>query len=708
MKYILIISSLFLAFCLGCTLDSVEEAEFGASCDGASYVLEDSGPCKIGECSHYDSYLHQGRCPKGFQCIKDPDDGYYCGNTCPAGYHTYRDPEVTYLVCEVDSTDNCGAHGNDCLSKEGWHNGKCEDGKCKLITCKGTFHAVDNECKSLRQCCGTSCKDCTLVAGMVCSDGDCVESKCKSLDEIVCDGACINPASNVSYCGSDDSCVLHECRSDQLCNDSKCTCPNGADECHGECIDFETTLELCGAWDHHCSDMEGWKDGDCAKGICVPAECVEGYHIEEVDGQDVCVKNSVTACGSIDNNCQNSIEGWQDGECQSGECIVTECKQGYFSHTPENSSPMICIVNNDEHCGSPDNACDEEHECNTQKAECECKGSTMQCEDGHCYDLNSDANNCGACGNVCSRPNATASCSGGSCSFTCEADYSECDSVCYQLKSDPDHCGDCNTKCSVSDADNSCVEGQCKFSCHENFVPAQDNKSCEPFVCSENQKRCSGNVLQICKKNNWETEQTCQAPAHASVVCDAAKGCGFTCENKYVKNSDGTGCEEFVCNKGDIKCDGLGYKTCSNNKWTSKSFGEEYVVSRSTSKLSCPDKQNCKTGQTIECNNKVKGHYVVKSNNTEYLRVSSPFDGWVLAADVALAGTAASACTTYWAPGTASGATDFRLPQGENVTVHCTGMADNTEWLSTDWGWVTGNCFSNFGSKLDNVPRCTP
>ena len=45
--------------------------------------------------------------------------------------------------------------------------------------------------------------------------------------------------------------------------------------------------------------------------------------------------------------------------------------------------------------------------------------------------------------------------------------------------------------------------------------------------------------------------------------------CKITCDNGYVLNSAGTGCEKIVCNDGNKKCDAKTYMTCSNNRWTS-------------------------------------------------------------------------------------------------------------------------------------------
>ena len=69
-----------------------------------------------------------------------------------------------------------------------------------------------------------------------------------------------------------------------------------------------------------------------------------------------------------------------------------------------------------------------------------CGGQT-QCN-GACVNLTSDANNCGACGNVCA---SGRTCVNSVCS--CGAGQTLCASVCVSLTSDPNNCGACGNTC---------------------------------------------------------------------------------------------------------------------------------------------------------------------------------------------------------------------------------------------------------------------
>ena len=84
---------------------------------------------------------------------------------------------------------------------------------------------------------------------------------------------------------------------------------------------------------------------------------------------------------------------------------------------------------------------------------------------GVCTNLRTDPKNCGACGNACSLPNATAYCSSGLCWVeTCNFGWGDCDgvfsngcetNVLTNLKS----CGGCFITCQGGTA---CYSGQCR------------------------------------------------------------------------------------------------------------------------------------------------------------------------------------------------------------------------------------------------------
>jgi hypothetical protein len=83
----------------------------------------------------------------------------------------------------------------------------------------------------------------------------------------------------------------------------------------------------------------------------------------------------------------------------------------------------------------------------------------MECG-GTCVNLDSDQNNCGACGNACG---ATAVCTAGACvpvdtGPVCPTGLTQCGSVCKDTQTDEDNCGTCGTACGPAA---SCTAGVC-------------------------------------------------------------------------------------------------------------------------------------------------------------------------------------------------------------------------------------------------------
>ena len=83
-------------------------------------------------------------------------------------------------------------------------------------------------------------------------------------------------------------------------------------------------------------------------------------------------------------------------------------------------------------------------------------GVGTACCNGTCTAVNSDANNCGACGIVCQEP--TPVCIQGTCGI-CPPPYTVCSGVCTNLQSSANNCGACGFVCSLGQQ---CVDGVCR------------------------------------------------------------------------------------------------------------------------------------------------------------------------------------------------------------------------------------------------------
>ncbi|DAC54622.1 MAG TPA: DUF4215 domain-containing protein, partial [Candidatus Poseidoniaceae archaeon] len=92
---------------------------------------------------------------------------------------------------------------------------------------------------------------------------------------------------------------------------------------------------------------------------------------------------------------------------------------------------------------------------NSQTGECECPQGQTDCS-GECVDCETDDNNCGACGNVCTNGNI---CNNGQCE--CPQGQTVCNGECVDTASDENNCGACGVSCPGEGY--VCNNGQCEY-----------------------------------------------------------------------------------------------------------------------------------------------------------------------------------------------------------------------------------------------------
>lgn len=157
-----------------------------------------------------------------------------------------------------------------------------------------------------------------------------------------------------------------------------------------------------------------------------------------------------------------------------------------------------------------------------------CPSGEDRCGGMVCRSLLTDPSNCGGCGNVCpARPNAPATCSGGSCTLVCNPGTLNCDGSltngCETVPSgDILNCGACGVACTARPhtAPSLCVGGTCSFACGSGYA------------------NCDGNLINGCEvATDWD-------PMHCG-GCGRACGTGLTCV--------GGSC---VCPSGQAPCGG--------------------------------------------------------------------------------------------------------------------------------------------------------
>ncbi len=412
--------------------------------------------------------------------------------------------------------NNCGGCYRACAFFQG--EGSCVNGLCELSECKGGFvdkdGNPDNGCECLMGITEstTTCDATNPCGGVdVCADvnNDGV-FHCGPIPQDVCDGV-------------DNDCdgVVDEDAPAELGTDPCYTHPVG-------CTDDGSGSYTC--------------VGTCQTGIptCVGGGVSCGNQIPP----------SAEVCDNLDNDCNGVVDDGYDKQndpancgtcglqcsladavpaCVAGGCVISACMPNHWNLNGVDSDgcEYSCTISNGgvEACNDTvDNDCDGD------------------VNEG--FDFQTDANNCGTCGYNCTtvKPFGTqvAGCSGGSCQFTCQADYYDlntdlaqgesgngCEYFCVQtgggtetcdgvdndcngtvddgfnLNTDVANCGGCGNVCAASAGTNSqadsCTNGLCKYSCLAGYVDLNGDVSlggvgngCEYTCTASGAEVCDG------------------------------------------------------------------------------------------------------------------------------------------------------------------------------------------------------------------------
>ena len=168
------------------------------------------------------------------------------------------------------------------------------------------------------------------VGGQICSSGSCV---CPS-DLVLCNGNCIDPASDSAYCGARGDCKNEN--SGDVCTDGKtcvkgvcsqvsATCSPEKTLCPGNvCKNLNTDNQNC----HYCGFSCPQSTPYCVTGNCVECNSDENCNNSTKGKKCDTTRKECVQCLSVD-DCKLGANQ-EIVICNANQCKVNKCKAGFY------------------------------------------------------------------------------------------------------------------------------------------------------------------------------------------------------------------------------------------------------------------------------------------------------------------------------------------------------------------------------------------
>ncbi len=213
-------------------------------------------------------------------------------------------------------------------------------------------------------------------------------------------------------------------------------CPTGQTSCGGVCVNTQIDPNNCGLCGNICTPPPNMS-ASCVNGVCQYL-CNPGYvdcNNNQADGCEVFVQTDVNNCGNCGLICAfrpNTIR-----TCVNGVCTYS-CNPGFGDCNGNPNDGCETSLNSTSNCGGCGLVCpgapNASPVCTGGICGINCVGSFRNCDGNNAngceINITTDSQNCGACGNVCSLPNAMATCSGGICQVgACIGGYTNCNGI---------------------------------------------------------------------------------------------------------------------------------------------------------------------------------------------------------------------------------------------------------------------------------------
>jgi hypothetical protein len=284
--------------------------------------------------------------------------------------------------------------------------------------------------------------------------------------------------------------------------------------------------------------------GICCSSLCQPPSpqnsCGMRCNVScPVNGEVCCNKGASSTCCCPNSQaaiCNNNCTDINSNVANCGACGV------HCTSNDPNASALTCV---------------------NQKCGWRCRTGTRHCPnriDALCTDVNTDVNNCGACGNVCpTDPNGARSCVNGACVITCTtAGFTLCGSgpgKCVDLTRDTSNCGTCAHACATDPHGAvACTAGMCVPQCNG----PQYQLCTGAFPCQNTQTDVNhcGNCATACMTDPHGTASCAAGQCH--LVCNVGYLlCGGICVPNDNSNCGACGnvCPAAeTCQGGTCKC----------------------------------------------------------------------------------------------------------------------------------------------------------
>jgi hypothetical protein len=515
-----------------------------ANCDG-----QDANGCEVNTSS---SAGNCGGCGQACSSAGGVPScsGSTCSISCNSGFGNCDG--LVSNGCEANlgtNSSHCGACGTACTNPNGTTS--CSGGAC-VPACSAGFgncngnpnDGCETNTKTSTSHCGSCGNVCSCPSGTAnCVNGICGCTSCNAgtgdCDGNAANGCETNVTSNVSHCGGCGN-VCSSVNGTPSCSAGTCSiaCNAGFGNCDNSaangCETALNTLTSCGACGASCSRPNA--TATCATGSCMVSSCNAGFGNCDGNHSNGCETNlstTVANCGSCGNAC-SSANG--TAACSAGQCTIT-CNAGFGNCDGDASNGCETALNTTANCGSCGSSCSFAN----GVAACSAGSCVMTgCASGwgDCDNQTSNGcetslttlSNCGTCGNACTNPHGSTTCSGGSCSPSCSAGWGNCDSNpnngCETSLTTLSNCGACGQTCALANATASCGSG-----------------SCQVASCNTGFQNCDNQAANGCEVNTQTSVTNCGS-------------CGTVCSSANGTRSCALGACAIACNSGWGNCDG--------------------------------------------------------------------------------------------------------------------------------------------------------